>query len=468
MKNIVKICVKVITLLLITFLLLYSFSEFFRPNKLARPSDMTSKVDGFYGLEENTMDVLLFGTSHIFYGINPSILWRNNNINSYVFGGECQPLEITLAYMKESFKTQSPQLIILDVFGVSNSIESCRTDGSTKVNTEDLKLNQNKIDAASTYDMDMLFNIFDVAKYHNRLFEMDKKDFENGYSHFNNTNFGFTLAYPYGQYESYYEYSHDDAFVMPEKSKIDLLDEINNLCKENDSQLLLIKTPYYASDEDALIYNYIENYAKENEIEFINFNKLLSTIDYEFDFDGSTWHANVLGSMKLTSYLSNYINHNYNLDQSSDFYSNDYNNLYIKTEVAALNKITDLKDWIEIAKSLDGTIIVNYQGSDKLWLPDEQIQLLIDLGLDIQQVDKNQIILLDYNKQTREKSSEDIQFIINNHEIEVNTRGELIVDEKLMNSPETNLTLSIIDNSSGYIIDTISVSTVGDTYIFRK
>lgn len=465
MKVVVKICIKIICIVLITLFLLLSFSNYFRPNKLGRPSDMTSKVDGFYLLEDNSMDVLFFGTSHMFYSVNPSILWKENQLTSYVFGGECQPLEITLQYMKEAFKTQHPKLVVLDIFGVSNSIESCRTAGSAKVNTEDLKLNQDKIDAIRTYDQDVLFNIFDVAKYHHRILEMSTKDYENGFKKFDNTNFGFTLAYPYGQYQSDYIYSQDMDELQPDADKLNLLTSIIKLCHEQDIEIILIKTPYYASDEDAQIYNYIEKYSKENGIGFINFNKMLDEIDYKFDFDGSIWHSNCIGSMKISTYLSHYIQDKVHIVTSKNLYAQEYNRLYVKTEVAMLSKTTDILDWIKIAKSLDGTIILNYQGSDNLWLPEDKINCLVELGLDMNHIDENQIVLINQDKTS---SNDNVQFVVNDHKIDVNTQGGLLIDDMLMNSSETNLTLSIIDNSTGYLVDTISVSTVGDTYIYRK
>ncbi|MEF9919525.1 MAG: hypothetical protein RR945_01655 [Erysipelotrichaceae bacterium] len=469
MKIIAKVCLKVVSILLIVILLLFSFSNYFRPNKLARPSDMTSKVDGFYELEDNSMDVLLFGTSHMFYSFNPSILWKNTGLNSYIFAGECQQIEITLQFMKEAIRTQNPSLIVLDVFGLSNSIESCRTEGSSKVNTEDLKLNRNKIDAIETYDDEVGKNVFDIYKYHNRLFSMQQKDFKNGMLKFDNTNFGYALAYPYNQYDSNYVYVENNQIIEPDEAKLNALNEIIELCKGNQIELLLVKTPYYASEDDAQIYKYMENYAFDKDISYVNFNQMYDEINYHFDYDGSTWHANVIGALKITNYLSDYIVSNYEFTNSNQMYDKEYNELYIKTEYALLNKITDFKDWYDLTREIDATVIMNYKVSDGIWLPKERINILKELGLDFDKLDQNQLIILSVEKESfLSYDYQEYKKKINEHEVIVNSEGELIIDDVVMNSPEADITISVIDNSSGYLIDTFSLVTQGDTYILRK
>ena len=62
-----------------------------------------------YALEEYSMDILFMGTSHTYYGFNPSVIYEKTGLNSYVFAGECQPMSITYHYFKEALKTQSPK-----------------------------------------------------------------------------------------------------------------------------------------------------------------------------------------------------------------------------------------------------------------------------------------------------------------------------------------------------------------------
>ena len=62
-------------------------------SKLTRPStyleidNTKAKVDGFYALEENSLDVLGIGTSHLYSGLNPSVLAHYTGLSSYDFAG---------------------------------------------------------------------------------------------------------------------------------------------------------------------------------------------------------------------------------------------------------------------------------------------------------------------------------------------------------------------------------------------
>ena len=76
--------------------------------------DSIFKVDSFYDLEDNTVDVLVLGSSHAYQGINTAVLWRNFGIASFNLCGAAQPIWNTYYYLEEALKTQTPKAIILD------------------------------------------------------------------------------------------------------------------------------------------------------------------------------------------------------------------------------------------------------------------------------------------------------------------------------------------------------------------
>ena len=56
----------------------------------------------FYELEDDSVDVLFLGSSHVFETYNTSVLWDEYGIASYVLGGSVQPMWNTYFYMKEA------------------------------------------------------------------------------------------------------------------------------------------------------------------------------------------------------------------------------------------------------------------------------------------------------------------------------------------------------------------------------
>ena len=94
-------------------------SEILEHKSLAEPWNMTLKVEGFYNEPKNSMDLLFFGSSHMYCSIDPVMLQEETGLTSYVFATQQQPLWITCHYMKEALKYQRPEKIFLEVHMVS-------------------------------------------------------------------------------------------------------------------------------------------------------------------------------------------------------------------------------------------------------------------------------------------------------------------------------------------------------------
>ena len=114
-KNIVKsICFT-----LIAVLLFGNFIKIFR----FKYGDGIYPLDIFYEQEENSIDVMFFGSSHIFENVNTGVLWDEHGIAAFNLCGSIQPLWNTYYYIKEALKTQSPKLIVVDVYRALEELE---------------------------------------------------------------------------------------------------------------------------------------------------------------------------------------------------------------------------------------------------------------------------------------------------------------------------------------------------------
>ena len=67
-----------------------------------------------YHQQENTVDVLVLGTSLAYAGVNTNVLWEEYGIAAYNLCGAEQPYWISYHYLEEAFKMQAPKLILLD------------------------------------------------------------------------------------------------------------------------------------------------------------------------------------------------------------------------------------------------------------------------------------------------------------------------------------------------------------------
>ena len=71
-------------------------------------------IMNFYNQPENTVDVLVLGSSLGNAGINTSILWNEYGIAVYSLCGAEVPYWVSYYYLEEALKTQTPKLILID------------------------------------------------------------------------------------------------------------------------------------------------------------------------------------------------------------------------------------------------------------------------------------------------------------------------------------------------------------------
>ena len=68
----------------------------------------------FYQQPEDSIDVLVLGTSCAYSGVNTNVLWAEYGIAAYNLCCAEQPYWVSYHYLVEALKTQSPKLILLD------------------------------------------------------------------------------------------------------------------------------------------------------------------------------------------------------------------------------------------------------------------------------------------------------------------------------------------------------------------
>jgi len=62
-----------------------------------------AKLQEFYELEENTLDYICLGSSHMYCTVNPLEIWRETSIPGFVLATQQQPLRASYYYLKEAF-----------------------------------------------------------------------------------------------------------------------------------------------------------------------------------------------------------------------------------------------------------------------------------------------------------------------------------------------------------------------------
>lgn len=121
----------------------------------------------FHNLPENSMDVIVLGSSHAQYSFSPNFFYEDTGLYSYVLGSACQPLEVSYQMLREALKTQNPKLVVLETYTATPLRSWCEADscyvtaeyqmrGIEKINT----INYLPEEKAKTYRNDFI-------NYHN-------------------------------------------------------------------------------------------------------------------------------------------------------------------------------------------------------------------------------------------------------------------------------------------------------------
>jgi hypothetical protein len=467
-----KAIIKLAVFISLIVIILLVTSEIFRPKHLEQPNNTTVKMDGYYALENNSLDVLFLGSSNAYYGFNPAVVYNETGLNSYVFAGESQSIETTYYFLIEALKTQQPEIVVIDVFGMLPEIDEYNNANVIQRNIENLNFSLNKVNAYIDL-IDKPLGIFDIFTYHNRLAELKK--FELTYSfekHFDDY-FGYTLGYPSSNEVIELPIVGLNDYQVPEV-RIEYLEKIINLLDKNNIELLLVKTPILLSDDNFTSLDTITNYCEDNEIVFIDFNNEDYEIDYKQNRDGDVWHANVRGAKKLSTYIGTYIYDNYDIKNNNDLYRAQYLSLYSKTNQVVLRYEDDHEKFFKYLKNEDVTYVISYQQNDYFYLDSISLSYLIDLGINLENFENrnNFVYICDNNKIKYENTTtEDFEYLLSNLRYNINIKqndGYMDISyNNDLNPKFVGINISIIDNNTGNKISDVAIATTGYIQLLR-
>ena len=321
-RETMKFLGKAVLFLAIFAMLLAPLQQLLERKSLSGPWDMSNKVGGFYNEPEDEFDLMFFGSSHAYAAFSPLRLWEDTGVKSYVFATQQQPLWATYTYLKEAFKTQRPQAVVVELN--MTVIGDEQPKDSVNYSAQDyLPMSWNKVQLAwnSGENLEnrtaLLFNIF---KYHSRWSELKREDF---------TYDPDTLRDPYKGYvlltKARVEQARPDITGVTDRTAISekkmyWLQQIVDLCKEEQVELLFLKSASNLSAEEKAMLNTVEDFAAENEITFHDFNEDYDAIGLNGKMFYDEHHLDGTGAALFTDYFARWL-----MEQGIDF-KTDFDN----------------------------------------------------------------------------------------------------------------------------------------------
>lgn len=301
--NAVAICVAVLILGFIQRLLMPKYMTEIPEGNL---------VEEYYD-EVKKHDVILIGDCEVFSNVSPITLWENYGITSYIRGSAQQLIWQSYYLLEETLSYEKPDVVVYNVLAMKYN--EPQKEAYNRLTLDGMKLSKSKIGAINASmmdDEDFITYLFPILRYHSRWSDLSSEDFKYVFKKDTLSHNGYLMRIdikpvniiPKGKKLPNYQFGENSYYYLEKMTK---------LCKDNDIELILIKSPsvypyWYEEWDEQMV-----TFAKENNITYINFLNVVDEIgiDYSTDtFDGGL-HLNLSGAEKFSLYLGKILSETY-------------------------------------------------------------------------------------------------------------------------------------------------------------
>lgn len=287
-----------------------------------------TRLMGFYGMENDTIDVALVGTSVTFSSFMPMEAWQEYGMAAYNYSTNVQ-FENSLRHsVREIMKTQSPKLILIDIapFIMQHSAAACagEEDRNIKYNIDSMPYSFNRLHLIREINEEkkgdlysFLYYNFDICRYHTNDMSIRQ---------YNNTLHDVARGYGYLCRKEIDQNSfvYDDGAEKPLKDQHAVyLNELLAEVEQLDCEVVFFCAPVrfvQTRGDEYLRKNYVKRFIEEKGYVFWDLSPEIEKIGLDYDHDfWSDNHFDSLGAEKVTRYFSRKIVDSYDIpDRRSD------------------------------------------------------------------------------------------------------------------------------------------------------
>ncbi len=316
----------------------------------------------------NTVDVVFAGSSHVYSGVYPSVIWNEAGIASFDLSVSEQDKENNYYMLKNYLHRQSPKVVFVEMYALM--FDEHGKDGDRYRNLVSLPISPEAYqlikEAAELSERQSMLLKWPIV--HTRYRELGKYDYRE-----NPIN-----RYRKGEvYADGIERSEINLSVLDVKEVTPLseknrqwIDRLYALSKEKGFELVFFMTPYAQNEEERMIENGAREYAKGLGIDFIDFLELAESLDFDVEEDmGDAWHCNLNGATKVSRYLAGYITANFSIGSHKDEkgyaeWDEDYKDYLHNLQRAGLRSAESEEECLlRLAENEGLTIVISLDGN---------------------------------------------------------------------------------------------------------
>lgn len=345
-ENVLKNVIKTIAFIAILLIIVLGIQREFIPFEYQD----TIQARTFANLtEENSVDILITGTSSIMVGISPLKIYQDAQITSHVRGNSRQPPQVMYLDVKDALRSQKPKLLVCSASMMLTDFDVDEEEVRVRRGMDYMPLTIDKIKVAYAVVKESEWQtlssfILPLTRYHSRWTEIreglqrgnrDDYDFKHG-------QYAVYKTEPQSDYLA--EKMKDETPVKVSETSMYWYKKVSELCRENDMEFLIVTTP----DQRWTMgkHNSIAQAAKSIGADYLDYN-----VDGIIEECGLNWqtdfyddhHANARGSIKQTDYLVKYIQDKYNLKASE---ISDSTRKRFEEDVKHFNEVLERRGYI--------------------------------------------------------------------------------------------------------------------------
>ena len=313
MKRIGQIAGVIVTICILVILI--SFSSF-----TVRPFSADKCVAGtkaFHQIPENSVDVIVYGSSHAWRGVDVGEMYESYGIGAYNYGCNWQQVNTEALFFYDSLRTQSPKLVLFDTFRINELVKDTDLTGEIYYTRYLENSSEKKEYLKSAFGKNLerwVAYAFPFSQFHSgwdsSISEQTStnwyapEDYVNTMGYYNDKSKDRITPVEIGDPNSQAQYELDAEAIA-------VLDGVVKTCQEKDIKLVFLTIPWEGANN---YNNAIVNYAVANGCDYIDMFQHLDDagIDLSKDF-GDEGHMNKVGAKKIGNFLGAYLTENYDL-----------------------------------------------------------------------------------------------------------------------------------------------------------
>lgn len=295
---------------------LIPLSYMIRPITVNTAKELRDRVTGFYAEPEDSLDVVVLGSSAVYRFVDNLLLWDEYNITSYNFATSSQSVYALEHLVEEVNKTQSPDLFIVDArrFIVKGGRQ--QKEERIRQLVDNMKYSSTRtaiINELIPKWSDRISFYFDIIKYHGEWENLTLENLEYADNERKHETKGWLVIDVIKEMK--------EVGALPSEGEISIHPEAEEELRflldkwKNDGvEVLFLSTPYIIDETNQQKSNYIRRIVEEAGFHYLDANLCQDelNLDYAMDFCDSE-HVNAAGAEKVSRLLGDYIKMNYSI-----------------------------------------------------------------------------------------------------------------------------------------------------------